>query len=87
MSDTICAQTLPARKSSEQSHQGRPSGGSSPTLRLPVFRVIALTVLLLSYAQPPMVLHDAPLRMVVALNALHTVVAVLTVWSLSRTER
>jgi hypothetical protein len=51
--------------------------------RLPL---VALAVLLLSYTQPSMVLHDAPLRMVVALNALHTVAAALTVWMLGRTE-
>ncbi len=47
------------------------------------FRLVALGVLLLSYTQPPLVLRDAPLRMVLTLDALHTVAAAVTLWVLA----
>jgi hypothetical protein len=49
----------------------------------PVFRLIALVVLLASYTQPTMVLH-APLRMVIALNVLHTIAAAVVLWAMRR---
>jgi hypothetical protein len=51
---------------------------------MPAFRRVALAVLLLSYTQPPLVLRGAPLRMVLTLDALHTVAAAITLWLVAR---
>jgi len=39
------------------------------------FRWTALVILLLSFTQPPLVLQDAPLRMLLALDVLHVIAA------------
>jgi len=49
-----------------------------------IFQVVAAVVLLVSFTQPSLVLRDAPLRMVLALNALHTMAAALTLLVLRR---
>jgi len=49
------------------------------------FRVVALVALLLSFTQPSLVLRDAPLRMVLALNALHVAAAAIALLALRRT--
>jgi hypothetical protein len=51
---------------------------------LRAFRRVAVAVLLLSYTQPPLVLRDAPLRMLLTLDVLHTVAAAVTLWLLAR---
>ncbi len=47
------------------------------------FRIVAVVLLLASYSQPGMVLH-APIRMVLALNVLHTIAAAVVLWAMRR---
>jgi hypothetical protein len=46
------------------------------------FQRVALVVLAVSFTQPPLVLGDAPFRMVLALDALHVVAVAITLWAL-----
>lgn len=49
-----------------------------------VFQIIALVVLVLSFAQPVVVIQDAPIKMIIALNVLHVAAAAITIWSFSQ---
>jgi hypothetical protein len=46
------------------------------------FRRVAYVALVFSYTQPALVLQTAPVRMVFALNALHTAAAAIALWCL-----